>query len=193
MINHLSLVLLCVFWLLFLGRTAILTCQGVKVFVIGQGQKTLRRALEFLLLPFLILWSGAVLQIALSGAPSGGFSLWEHHALRWVGVLLCTLGLLLFLAALVSFGRAWRVGIDDKNSTQLVTRGIFSLSRNPIFLFMDLFFFGMFLIYPTWFFLAFSLCEILAVHLQILSEEKFLRERFGQEYGAYCSRVRRYL
>jgi protein-S-isoprenylcysteine O-methyltransferase Ste14 len=28
---------------------------------------------------------------------------------------------------------SWRIGIDEENKTGLVTKGIFSISRNPIF------------------------------------------------------------
>jgi len=30
-------------------------------------------------------------------------------------------------------GLSWRIGIDEKNRSGLVTQGLFALSRNPIF------------------------------------------------------------
>jgi protein-S-isoprenylcysteine O-methyltransferase Ste14 len=43
---------------------------------------------------------------------------------------------------------SWRIGIDEKNKTELVTKGIF-YSRNPIFLGMIISILGIFLILPT--------------------------------------------
>ena len=40
----------------------------------------------------------------------------------------------------------WRIGIDEENNTELVTIGIFSISRNPIFFGMIISVFGLFLI-----------------------------------------------
>jgi protein-S-isoprenylcysteine O-methyltransferase Ste14 len=41
---------------------------------------------------------------------------------------------------------SWRIGIDQSHRTNLVQSGVFSLSRNPIFLGMMLTLFGLFLV-----------------------------------------------
>jgi len=43
----------------------------------------------------------------------------------------------------------WKIGIDEKNKTELITKGLFSISRNPIFLGMILSTVGIFLIIPS--------------------------------------------
>ena len=44
------------------------------------------------------------------------------------------LSLVIMLVAQAQMGLSWRIGIDEKNRTGLVTQGLFALSRNPIFL-----------------------------------------------------------
>ena len=193
MINLIIFILIVLFWLLFLGRTAMLMRQGVKVFTLGKGKPFLQKVLEIFILPLFTLWT---LQIILTSLELELFSLprfWSSKITAWVGVALCIIGLLIFLFALIAFGNSWRVGIDEEKSGKLVTRGIFAFSRNPIFLFMNLFFAGIFLACPNIIFLAFFLCFSVGIHIQILNEERFLRSKFGDDYKNYCQKVRRYI
>jgi protein-S-isoprenylcysteine O-methyltransferase Ste14 len=110
-----------------------------------------------------------------------------------LGALIACVGLLIFVLAFFSFGDSWRIGIDKKTAGQLVTGGIFSISRNPIYVAFDLIFIGVFLMNGTWFFLIFALLAILGVHSQTLREERFLAQRYGNEYERYRRSTPRYL
>jgi len=192
-VNLSALILLCIFWLTFMGRTVMLMASGVRVFVLAEGKTLAERLLEIILMPALLLWS---LQIGFTsfGSPLIPAPLfWDVLMLQVAGLILCAAGLVIFIFALISFGNAWRVGIDDENSNRLVRDGIFAISRNPIFLFMDIYFAGMFLVLPNWFFLAFFIFSAVGIHRQILNEEKFLRGKFGAAYDDYTKKVRRYL
>ena len=186
--------ILCSFWFLFLGRTVMLMQRGIKVFVLGsgEGKKLHERLLEMLTMPALIIWSLQITFTVFGYTILPAPMLWDIHFLRIIGLCFCVCGLLILIAALVSFGNSWRIGVDEKNSNTLVTTGIFAFSRNPIFLFMDLFFAGVFLVFPNWFFLVLFILMTAGVHLQILKEEEFLRSKFGVEYNSYCEKVRRY-
>jgi protein-S-isoprenylcysteine O-methyltransferase Ste14 len=70
---------------------------------------------------------------------------------------------------------------------------MFKYSRNPIFLFMDLYFMGIMLMYPNIVFIIVTICVIIGIHLQILREENFLLNKFGEEYIQYKKQTRRYL
>jgi protein-S-isoprenylcysteine O-methyltransferase Ste14 len=109
-----------------------------------------------------------------------------------IGGVLVTLGFMAFVWAFYSFGNSWRVGFDTKTPGALVTYGIFALSRNPIYLFLDLWFVGVFLINGTLVFLIFALLALAHLHYQIVREEKFLDELYGQPYRDYRSRTCRY-
>jgi protein-S-isoprenylcysteine O-methyltransferase Ste14 len=108
------------------------------------------------------------------------------------GVILVTVGLVIFVLAFISFGNSWRVGFDLKTPGKLVTTGIFRFTRNPIYVFLILWFIGIFLINGTLIFLIFALLAIAHLHYQIRQEEKFCSKLYGSVYEEYRSRTGRY-
>ncbi len=46
-------------------------------------------------------------------------------------------------------GNSWRIGIDTEHRTELVQRGVFRISRNPIFVGMIVTLLGLFLTIPN--------------------------------------------
>lgn len=112
---------------------------------------------------------------------------------RFTGFLTALAGDMIFLAAVLCMKDSWRAGIPESDKTAIVTDGIYKFSRNPAFLGFDLMYLGVFLMYAnplTGFFTVFA---ILMLHLQILQEEKYLADTFGEEYGRYKRQVFRYL
>jgi protein-S-isoprenylcysteine O-methyltransferase Ste14 len=105
----------------------------------------------------------------------------------FVGML--HIGLLLALATL---GRSTAVGIPER-ATTLRTQGLYGFSRNPVYLGAFAMCAGSCLmaLYPENLLL---LAIALAIHHRIiLGEERFLEERFGEEWRAYRSSVPRYI
>jgi protein-S-isoprenylcysteine O-methyltransferase Ste14 len=195
-IDILVIISLVIFYILFIGRTVILYKRGIKVFVIGTSTKKLfETLLENILIPVLVFWSIFVIISALHiRLPTIIYDylikiLW----LKYIGIVLCFIGLMIFSLALVSFGKSWRIGIDENNSNELITNGMFKYSRNPIFLFMDLYFIGIMLIYPNVVLTIIAIGTIIGIHLQILREEKFLENKFGVKYAEYKKQTRRYI
>src|SRR4029434_1804082 len=58
----------------------------------------------------------------------------QYPALIVTGVGLMLISFVWILIAQKQMGNSWRVGIDEDHKTPLVRHGVFSLSRNPIFL-----------------------------------------------------------
>lgn len=58
----------------------------------------------------------------------------ENQSLKIVGLILIHLSLIWICIAQYQMRTSWRIGIDEENDTELITQGIFSISRNPIFL-----------------------------------------------------------
>jgi len=54
---------------------------------------------------------------------------WLHR----VGLLLACLGLVVTIVAQLQMRDSWRVGVDSRETTPLVTAGLFSMVRNPIY------------------------------------------------------------
>lgn len=102
-------------------------------------------------------------------------------------------GLKQFLLSVLCMKDSWRAGIPDKDKTELVTIGIYRFSRNPAFLGFDLMYVGVLLLYGNLLTLGFSVFAIVMLHLQILQEERYLVNTFGEPYQEYCRHVFRYL
>ena len=192
MINILVLISVGLFLFLMIGRTIMLTKRGIKVWVISGSSKNMaKRILEILFIPGFLTFF-----ILVAATAANIFSLpflWQASKSDIAGITLCYIGLAIFFCALVSFGESWRIGVDEKNSDKLIQKGVFAISRNPIFLFMDMYFLGMALVYPTILFIVICVAFFIGIHMQILSEEAFLKKKFGEEYALYCKKVRRYL
>jgi protein-S-isoprenylcysteine O-methyltransferase Ste14 len=170
---------------------------GVFPIVIGRGQG-IWRIIEVLGFLALILCAIEVLlrafRLRFDLFPDPVNVSWlQTQPIRFVGVALIIIGLVPFILAFVNFGTSWRIGIDRETPGALVTGGIFAVTRNPIFVAFLLFLFGIFLINGTWFFLIFALLAVVAIHFQILREEEFLKQQYGQSYANYCRRAARYL
>ena len=101
-------------------------------------------------------------------------------------------GLSIYAMALYSFRDAWRIGIDREKPGKLITTGIFRYSRNPIYVSLDLLVFGTFLLQGRFVFLILFICMAFSLQVQILQEEKFLIQCYGDAFLIYRSKVGRY-
>jgi len=101
--------------------------------------------------------------------------------------------LFLFAMAFLSFGDSWRVGFDTKTPGALVTTGVFAVSRNPIYLFLDLWFVGILLINGTLIFLIVAALAVAVLHWQMLQEENYLLKLYGEAYRSYRAKTARYV
>jgi protein-S-isoprenylcysteine O-methyltransferase Ste14 len=119
-------------------------------------------------------------------------SIFSNQIIRGIGLALFGCGTILFILAMVTMKDSWRAGVPDKDSTLIVTSGIYKLSRNPAFLGFDLTYIGACLAYGNILLFLLAVITITLMHLQILEEEKFLSTTFGNEYLIYKSKVGRY-
>lgn len=169
-------------------RSKMLKREGIEAMHFGKIDRT-----DFLIPPFALFYFYLVFAHAFGLPLPGRQELLRAAVFPWVGVLLCLAGLLLMFWSLVSFGKSFRVGIDPERPGGLVTTGAFAFSRNPIYTAFAVVLAGQFLIYSNWIMLAFFGAAVWLFHRQVLREEAFLKQHYGQEYAEYCQRVRRYL
>jgi protein-S-isoprenylcysteine O-methyltransferase Ste14 len=80
-----------------------------------------------------------------------------------------------------------------EESTELKTSGLYKFSRNPMYLGFNLITVSSVVYTLNYAILLISLYSIIIYHLIILAEEKFLEERFGEQYLEYKKKVDRYL
>lgn len=171
-----------------IGRVLVLRRTGTQAMHFGILDKT-----DFLIPPVALFYFYTLFAAAFGWPLVSTQRLFRSTALAWLGLALCLAGVLILLWSLVSFGRSFRVGIDVDRPGSLVTKGIFAVSRNPIYVGFFVFLVGQFLAFPNWIPLAYLLGGAWLFHRQVLREEEFMRARYGQEYAEYCGRVRRYV
>jgi len=172
--------------------------RNITAIVAGRDSRGLARVFEIAAFAGLVFWMVEVLSYALHSSvrilpEAFHYQLFDSFPAQIAGVLLISGGLIVFIFAFFNFGDSWRVGVDYETPGALVTRGIFSLTRNPIYVFIDSWFIGIFLINGTLIFLVLAVLAIAAQHWQILREEAFLKQRYGEAYERYRQQTARYL
>ncbi len=111
----------------------------------------------------------------------------------FIGSLLIVGGSFLNVAAHRSLGDAWRLGIDERTPGDLVTGGVYAITRNPIYVFLFGLFLGTWLLNGTLVFLLYMLVVTPLLHRLTLEEERFLSRRYGERFARYRRQVPRYL
>lgn len=112
---------------------------------------------------------------------------------RISGLALAFAGVVVFILAITEMRGNWRAGVDQSQSTQIVTSGIYKISRNPAFVGFDLLYIGTALALPSLILIGFSVACVILLHLQIIEEEAYLPIVFGEEYLRYKKDTPRYL
>jgi protein-S-isoprenylcysteine O-methyltransferase Ste14 len=107
-------------------------------------------------------------------------SLWFY-----VGLVIWVLSEILSLMSFVSFGTT---PLDE-----VVTKGIFRISRNPVCLSGFLFNVGIGIACASWVFLLYAVVDAILMRISIGAEERFLLEKYGTSYREYMSRTPRWL
>jgi protein-S-isoprenylcysteine O-methyltransferase Ste14 len=87
---------------------------------------------------------------------------------------------------------SWRIGIIEGEKTELVTDGIFSISRNPYFLSGIIQFIAYIFLIKNLVVIIFCLLSILLIHKMVIKEETFLESLHGDKYLKYKKEVARY-
>lgn len=117
----------------------------------------------------------------------------ENDTLEFVGWGFLIISLILVWIAQSHMKESWRIGIDKNNKTKLIQNGLFSISRNPIFLGIIIANAGLFLVLPNAFTLLIISLSTISINTQVRLEEEFLKKEFGEEYIIYSTNVKRWI
>lgn len=113
---------------------------------------------------------------------------------RTVGPGLVVLGALVMGAAVLQMARARTTVIPRRNPTALVTDGLFSLSRNPIYLADAIILAGAILWLDAVLALPLLFSFVWLIQTRFIrDEETRLTEAFGPEFDLWAARTRRWL
>ncbi len=183
-----GLLILAVFYAIYLGKMRLQKRKGIQTDQMARGK--LKNKVFYIELILKIATYSVVAVEVLSVvfiAPS------LPQVLVMCGVCLGFTGDVLFALSVITMRDSWRAGIAENDKTEIITNGIYSISRNPAFLAFDCVYIGLLLMFFHWVLLIFTIFAITMLHLQILQEEAFLTKAFGGEYINYQSKVCRYL
>lgn len=183
----LALLVLVIFYGIYFAKMLVQKRQGVQTRQIGRVKEKSVHRVE-------VLMSIATLAAPVIQILSILFG-WNHMPAnaRFTGFCIGMLGDIIFLVSVLCMKDSWRAGIPDKDRTKLVTTGIYRYSRNPAFLGFDFMYVGLLLMYFNLSMLVVSAFAIIMLHLQILQEERYLTENYGDSYRKYRKHVFRYL
>ena len=111
------------------------------------------------------------------------------------------LGVLILIASFIGFG--YMINFYKKNETEIeptkttskiITSGLYKYSRNPVYIISCAGPIGLGFIFLTyWSMFAFIPALIVVYFTAVKKEEKYLANKFGQEYLDYKKKVRRWL
>lgn len=188
MIQIIGIVELIIFYVAYFFKLFSQKRRGIKTNQLGIGNKPRKT----IIIETLLRISSTFIVVVILLSVMLNTSLFSNQIIRGFGLVVFGCGTVLFILAMVTMKDSWRAGVPDKDSTSIVTQGIYKISRNPAFLGFDLTYIGANLAYGNILLLLLAVVTITLMHLQILEEEKFLDSTFGNEYHRYKSKVGRY-
>lgn len=107
-------------------------------------------------------------------------------ALRIAGAIVAVIAYILVITARIQLGRSFSVRPEAK---ELVTHGLYSRLRHPMYIFVDLMGIGLtFALHLYWLLVIFAILVVFQVR-QAQREAKILQEHFGQAYLEYRKRT----
>jgi protein-S-isoprenylcysteine O-methyltransferase Ste14 len=112
----------------------------------------------------------------------------------WPGLMMIALG-----AGIAIWGRRTMAAAGtnvnpSRPALTIVSSGPFRFSRNPLYLSLTTIYLGLTLAVNTWWGVVVLIPLLLVMHGGVvLREERYLEQKFGEQYRQYLARVRRYL
>lgn len=119
---------------------------------------------------------------------------WIDPPVSYIGLAAVAIGFLIVITAARDFERGRTTIKPFEQSTTLITGGPYRFSRNPMYLGMVVTLFGVAVLLGTP--AAFAPIPVLIRLLTqrfIRIEESMLMDMFGEDYAAYCRKVRRWI
>jgi protein-S-isoprenylcysteine O-methyltransferase Ste14 len=156
----------------------------VSIFVFARAvtYATLFIGLVFVYVPGRLLAGSGIVRPAVLGVPQA------------TGMIIGAIGAAVALWCVFAFafiGRGTPAPFDPPR--RLVIAGPYRFVRNPMYIGAGLALVGAALFYQSWPLLIYAGAFLVATHLFVITyEEPTLRRTFGQDYEAYCGRVRRW-
>ncbi len=119
---------------------------------------------------------------------------WLRLALIAPGAILIVLGIGIVVAARREFAQYGEHTDPGHPTNKIMTTGVFSISRNPLYLGIVIFIVGIALAFDLVWALILLVPSMVACHyILIAPEERYLTAKFGEEYIRYSRSVQRWV
>ncbi len=116
------------------------------------------------------------------------------YILNLLGILIIILIPFIFFSSINTFDVYKEKLLPQTETNKIIKSGIYAYSRNPIYLCFVLFHLGMFLTFEnTMYFLCSIGLFFWLNNYVIYEEEKYLKNKFGDEFERYCTSVKRWI
>ena len=157
-----AIVILLLFYGCYFIKMILQKKKGIETDQIGKGKTGRTKAIELTMkvATILVLLTEVLSIYRNASLLSGG--------VRYAGTIVAAAGVVVFIISVLTMKDSWRAGVSETDQTELVTDGIYQLSRNPAFLGFDLVYIGILLMFFNWLLLIVSAFAILMFHLQIV-------------------------
>lgn len=182
-------VLITVFYGIYIVKQMTLRVKGIDSARLCKGKKSITTFWQEQVLVVVTVAVAALQYLTLLFAGSCSLYIFQPCA---AGAVVGCVGVVYFACAVFAMRDNWRAGIDSSQQTELVTEGIYRFSRNPAFVGFGLLYVGFAMLFPTWLTIPITVVALLFFHLQVMSEERYLKEQFGEVYVEYAKRTLRY-
>ena len=193
---YLSIFLLLYFGLLLGVRTAILYRKTgfnpMKKFG-GKSEHQLPEVLITIAIILLVIIAGNYFFLMENVKYLIPFKFMDYSWIQGVGLTISAVGLVTAFLAQMQMKESWRISLDNENDIELVDRGLFAYTRNPIYIALIVAYIGLFLVLPSLFSFLFLLIMWIGISLKVKDEEKFLESKLGQSYMDYKKKVNRWI
>ena len=182
-----ALALMASFYICYFAKMISQKRQGIDTDQLGKGKVGFIKLIE------VTLKTSTYLLPAIEVASIVFYTGSVNDVLRIIGLIILALGVVAFIVSVLQMKDNWRAGVQREEKTELVTTGIYCVSRNPAFLGFDLMYIGIVITFFNWYLCVATCIVMVLFHLQIVNvEEDFLIEAFGDEYIKYRKKVCRY-
>jgi protein-S-isoprenylcysteine O-methyltransferase Ste14 len=111
---------------------------------------------------------------------------WRNDPHHWIGATISVPAFFLWMLARHHLGASFAVRAEAK---KLVTHGLYSKIRHPIYIFGGLAFLGEFLALGWYIWTAVFVLINFSQYLRVRREEQVLSEAFGDDYHAYKAKT----
>jgi protein-S-isoprenylcysteine O-methyltransferase Ste14 len=161
-------------------------------------EQPLERLMGFVWVPLVVAWNVLPYLAVVRRVPSlrvPNFALEEpaYAALRAIAAVVALSCLILTTWCWARMGKRWGMAVSERDRGELITDGLFSRVRHPIYALSMLLMACSAVVIPTPTMVAIALVHICLMYVKARNEERHLMKVHGDTYASYVRRTGRFL